>query len=182
MSKSEHTRSALLQSATRQFGEFGYSNASLRQIAGQAGVDVALISRYFGGKLGLFDASLKECLNWPELLDPANDPIETAVEKFTDPTSEDHKFSTTRMIVLNADDPIVGERVRTALFDKLIDPLEARMDGTHVKERLAMFIAVIVGASITRYSLQVPGMANADAKMHSRQLRHLIDAALSFKC
>jgi AcrR family transcriptional regulator len=181
MGNSEQTRSALLQSATQFFGEFGYSNASLRQIAGRADVDVALISRYFGGKLGLFEASLAHSLDWPELLDQTKNLVELVIAKFTNPASEDHKYSTTRMIVLNADDPAVGDLVRTALFDKLIGPLEQQMEGPHVKERLAMFIAVIVGASITRHSLQIAGMAEVDSATHSRQLRHLIDAALTFE-
>jgi hypothetical protein len=84
------------------------------------------------------------------------------------------------MVVMNAHDPVVGDILREALFTALIGPLEARMGGDHAKERLAMFITVIVGASITRHSLRLSGMADADAQSHSRQLRHLIDAALRF--
>ncbi|MEM6901379.1 MAG: helix-turn-helix domain-containing protein, partial [Pseudomonadota bacterium] len=52
------TRDKLLLHARRQFWANGDSHVSLRQIASAAGVDVALISRHFGGKLGLFEATL----------------------------------------------------------------------------------------------------------------------------
>ena len=51
MGNSDTTREKLLTAATEAFWEQGYSNTSLRQIAQIAGVDVALVSRYFGGKL-----------------------------------------------------------------------------------------------------------------------------------
>jgi AcrR family transcriptional regulator len=75
MGNSDDTRRALLNAATQLFWEHGYSNTSLRQIAGQAKVDVALISRYFGGKLGLFKATLATGLDWHDLVDPTKDPI-----------------------------------------------------------------------------------------------------------
>ena len=46
----ESTRAAILEAAVRQFAQLGYDNATLREIAAQAGSDVALVARYFGGK------------------------------------------------------------------------------------------------------------------------------------
>ncbi|RYY95332.1 MAG: TetR/AcrR family transcriptional regulator, partial [Alphaproteobacteria bacterium] len=44
------TRAALLAAATGRFMREGYDSVSLREIASDAGVDVSLVSRYFGGK------------------------------------------------------------------------------------------------------------------------------------
>src|SRR3569623_1531973 len=44
------TRQAILDSARRHFAREGYDNVGLREIAGDAGVDPALVCRYFGGK------------------------------------------------------------------------------------------------------------------------------------
>ena len=181
MRNSDKTREKLLSAATEVFWDQGYSNTSLRQIARMADVDVALISRYFGGKLKLFEAALTAGLYWPELIDPDNDPIKVAIAKYTASSSEDHKFSITRMIVMNASDPQVGDMVRQTLFDTLVAPLESRMDGEHRAAHLAMFFSVIIGASVARHSLLMPGMAEVDADTHARQLRYLIDAALQFE-
>lgn len=48
------TRAAILDAATRLFGERGYDGASIRTIAAAAGVDPALIRHFFGDKDTLF--------------------------------------------------------------------------------------------------------------------------------
>jgi AcrR family transcriptional regulator len=48
------TRDAILDAATRLFGERGYDGASIRMIATAAGVDPALIRHFFGDKDTLF--------------------------------------------------------------------------------------------------------------------------------
>jgi AcrR family transcriptional regulator len=52
------TRKALLDAASRRFAVDGYASTTVRDIADDAGVNVALISRYFGSKEGLFEACL----------------------------------------------------------------------------------------------------------------------------
>src|SRR5580692_6140299 len=55
----EATRAAILEAAKAQFARLGYDRAALRDIAAEAGADVALIKRYFGGKEALFTEALK---------------------------------------------------------------------------------------------------------------------------
>ena len=50
----EATRAAILEAAKAHFALLGYDVAVLRDIARDAGVDVALVKRYFGGKEALF--------------------------------------------------------------------------------------------------------------------------------
>ena len=50
----EATRAAILEAAKTQFALQGYDCTVLRDIAREAGVDVALVKRYFGGKEALF--------------------------------------------------------------------------------------------------------------------------------
>jgi len=52
------TRQLLLDSARRRFASAGYSATTVRDIADDAGVNVALINRYFTSKEGLFEACL----------------------------------------------------------------------------------------------------------------------------
>lgn len=53
------TRQAILEAARRQFIKDGYDNAGLRAIAADAGIDPALICRYFGSKKQLFSEALE---------------------------------------------------------------------------------------------------------------------------
>lgn len=53
-------RDVLLRAALRHFGLHGYHGVSLRALARDAGVDMALVSRLFGSKAGLWLAMLEE--------------------------------------------------------------------------------------------------------------------------
>lgn len=50
-------RTQLLRAATELFAEKGYEGASLRAISDAAGVNPSMISYYFGGKRGLYNAA-----------------------------------------------------------------------------------------------------------------------------
>jgi len=52
------TRQLLLTAARRRFAAHGYAATTVREIADDAGVNVALIHRYFDSKEGLFEACL----------------------------------------------------------------------------------------------------------------------------
>ncbi|MBS1184172.1 MAG: TetR family transcriptional regulator [Proteobacteria bacterium] len=54
----ESGRTALLRAALNQFSRKGYDGTSLRAVADEAGVDMALINRLFGGKAGLWSAMI----------------------------------------------------------------------------------------------------------------------------
>src|SRR3954452_20437122 len=57
------SRQALLDAAAALFDERGYERATIREIGERAGVDAALIARYFGGKEGLYLAVLGDPAN-----------------------------------------------------------------------------------------------------------------------
>ena len=55
---SERTRARILQAAIELFSSGSYEMVRSRDIADKAGIDVALINRYFGSKKALFAAAL----------------------------------------------------------------------------------------------------------------------------
>ena len=55
---SGNTRDAILLAAVEMFAERGYAGTTLRSITDRAGVDVAMVSHFFGGKQGLFDEAV----------------------------------------------------------------------------------------------------------------------------
>ncbi|SFR33603.1 transcriptional regulator, TetR family [Yoonia tamlensis] len=180
MKKSDITREKLLSAATNSFCAQSYSNVSLRMIAKQAGVDVALVSRYFGGKRGLFEAMLEVAFDWPEMA-AGGDPVAVAIAKYTKPDATDAHMSVIRMIIVNGADPEVGDLLRARLRTMLIDPMLDRMGGPAAAPNLAMFIAATLGAAMVRHTLRLPGMADVSAEEYGAQLRHMIDAALAYE-
>ncbi|MCO8270215.1 TetR family transcriptional regulator [Actinoplanes sp. TRM 88003] len=57
------TRRLLLEAARQRFADDGYAATTVRDIADDAGVNVALISRYFQSKEGLFEACLNSAVD-----------------------------------------------------------------------------------------------------------------------
>ena len=56
---SAQSRENLLAAAAKLFSERGYEGTTIREVGALAGVDPALIARYFGGKPQLYLASLR---------------------------------------------------------------------------------------------------------------------------
>jgi len=68
----ERSRRALLDAARHEFAAKGFAGARIGAIAERAGVNKQLISYYFGGKQGLYDALVEEWLSQErEMADPA---------------------------------------------------------------------------------------------------------------
>src|SRR5947209_13671812 len=70
---SEETKAAILAAARERFGVVGFQAATIRAIAADAGVDPAMVMRYFGNKEKLFADATGFDLRFPDLtgLDPA---------------------------------------------------------------------------------------------------------------
>jgi TetR/AcrR family transcriptional regulator len=60
----DRTRHALLDAARDEFAAKGLEGARVSSIADRAGVNKQLISYYFGGKQGLYDAMVEEWLDY----------------------------------------------------------------------------------------------------------------------
>lgn len=65
----EATRAAILEAARERFARESYDDVGMRDIAGDVGVDAALVSRYFGSKEDLFVAVLDSCENGADLME-----------------------------------------------------------------------------------------------------------------
>ena len=63
------TRGAVLDAARARFAEHGYDGTKLRDVAADAGVDVALVSYFFGSKDGLFAAAMALAVNPAQLVE-----------------------------------------------------------------------------------------------------------------
>jgi AcrR family transcriptional regulator len=60
--KATHTRQRILDTAEEVFMALGFDGASMRQVTGSAGVNLAAVNYHFGSKEGLFHAVLRRRL------------------------------------------------------------------------------------------------------------------------
>ena len=142
---SEKTRARILAAAIHLFSNSSYDMVRSRDIAQRAGVDVALINRYFGSKKALFAAVLDAISqNKPEL---STEDLENRLcEDFAKRLVGENFQSTTqavRLIAFSASStevaPLMRERIQAE-----IDRLSAML-GTSEKAPAASMIAYMIG-------------------------------------
>lgn len=177
MNKALATRDKLLTEGRRLLWSRGYSNVSLRQIAQAAGVDVALVSRYFGGKLGLFEATLAGAFDVPEAQDEAA-LMDIVMAMYRDAPRDGMTPSVLQLMQTNASDPDVGHLVRQAQAEGMQDKLDDLLGDPG---RAALFMAVILGFGLAEKTLKLPGIPAPGTVGFDAQLRHLMVSALSYE-
>ncbi|WP_245673886.1 MULTISPECIES: TetR/AcrR family transcriptional regulator [Actinoplanes] len=175
------TRQLLLDAARRRFAADGYSATSVRDIAGDAGVNVALISRYFTSKEGLF----RECLrdtgddlrrSVTEGLTVADAPRIIA-EKLAGPPST--QFPNRLLLLLRTSGDEAAERIRLDILTSFAERLAAVSGDVSDRSLLnaQLVIATALGIVILR-AAGVQPLAGADEEKLTEPLHHLITALL----
>jgi AcrR family transcriptional regulator len=154
------TRRDLLEAAAALFDERGFDGATVRDIGDRAGVDPALIARYFGGKEGLYLAALSH----EARTDLPTEPRALLEEMLCKP---DHKRNTpmTRALVSPALTEAVRDQVRAALESRALGPITTRLEADGVGDarlRAELLLALMIGVSLTRSNGTLGTLADAD--------------------
>ncbi|GAA1081235.1 TetR/AcrR family transcriptional regulator [Nocardiopsis composta] len=110
----ERSRRLILRAALGEFSRHGFQGARVARIAAEAGVNAQLISYYFGGKQGLFDAVGAAWLRAEERIDDAERPFPEVVADYVPADEERRDFA--RLLALRgirgepSDDQLAGMR------------------------------------------------------------------------
>lgn len=175
------TKDKLCACARELFWTLGYSNVSVRDITKAANVDAALVSRYFGGKRGLFEATLADIPTWPALQAAPEDILEAAVESFSQPfdpkTDQANPFT---MLLSNVIDREMGDAVRDLFRDSLLDPLTARIGGPYARDRATMLLGALFGMALIRKSFQITPQSDDPLANIRSQNMCLAQSALNY--
>ncbi|MBB5918055.1 AcrR family transcriptional regulator [Nocardia transvalensis] len=78
----ERTRALILDAAVAEFGAHGYAGARISAIAARAGVNVQLISYYFDGKEGLYQAVSRQWQERNKELSPPGTPLPEQLRRY----------------------------------------------------------------------------------------------------
>ncbi len=177
MNKALNTQDKLLNHARALIWRYGYSNVSLRQISSAAGVDVALVSRYFGSKRGLFEATLEGAFDTPPV-ETAEELVEMVVQLFVSHPRDTAEVSILHLLLMNAQDEEVGSLIRDQQQAVLQTAIEC---ATGDQTRAALFMATILGMSVAEKSLHLSGIAPYETPEYEKQLRHMLTSALAYQ-
>jgi AcrR family transcriptional regulator len=159
------TRRALLTAARELFAELGYDATTVRAVADRAGVNQALLFRYFGSKRGLFlEAVQGDAL---ELLEgPAENLLERSLDAMLSHGPERYGTETLLAVLRAATSEQVGEDVRQRLggaYSSAFAAQAATADPHDAAVRGELLLAWLLGLALTRSVLPDGPLADAAA-------------------
>lgn len=130
------TRAAILSTAQAAFATKGYAQAGVREIAGAAGVDPALVRRYFGSKEGLFEEALAAALDVSELIDTPREQFGEHITAYLIDLHSDHPNPLPILMMAMAD-PDIRPLALDMLQRRVIAPLSLWIGGPEADLRAA---------------------------------------------
>jgi AcrR family transcriptional regulator len=143
------TRRALLEAARALFSRSGYDYVGVREIAGEVGVNAALVNRYFGSKLGLFTESVGDSFHVGSLLVGDRSTLGERLARYL-VRPRRAGFDPTLVLLRSAASPEAGPVLRAALGAQVAAPLAAWLGGADAHERAGLVVAVLFGFALTR--------------------------------
>jgi len=182
------TRMLLLDAARVRFALNGYSATTVRDIAADAGVNVALINRYFDSKEGLFEACLHRAVE--DLGSPADSTmtleliLETIITQLCALPTGEHPVQLLLLLRTSGDERADRIRRNTLLsYSEDIAKAAGRQPGAADADELLLraqiALSAALGIVLLRSSTQLEPLASAGAAELREPLSAVLSALLS---
>ncbi|SNY65128.1 TetR/AcrR family transcriptional regulator [Paractinoplanes atraurantiacus] len=176
------TRQLLLDVAKKRFARDGYSATTVRDIADEAGVNVALISRYFSSKEGLFEACLSSAVS--ELRrdsgEIALDDVAADIARRITTSRDDESMTESMLLLLRTSGDERAEQMRRGVIQAISERLAAVCSPTAPDGllRAQLVLATSLGIVVLRSSLRVEPLTSAGEGELTPPLTDVINALL----
>ncbi|WP_196814518.1 TetR/AcrR family transcriptional regulator [Nocardia sp. BMG111209] len=155
------TRQSLLVAAQTLMAERGVAGVSTREVAAAAGVNQALVYRYFGSKDELFaEAARETATNSADFFH--NTPLPEIAPALLDSTRGDEAHATVARYLLAANDDIVREILRSRIQDYFGTALAARLPAPDAALRAELLAALVSGIGFLRDRIRTGELAAVD--------------------
>lgn len=151
------TREKLVLAARQHFAEHGYDRTTVRAIAAGAGVNPALINRYFGGKEQLFAEAVSIDLAFPDLRSVSRESMgEELVRHFFRRWEGDLADDLLRVLIRSAaTNARAAERIRAIFAEQVIFLVERLAGPERARERAGLIATQMLGLAYSRYVLEL---------------------------
>lgn len=173
------TRAALLAAATARFANEAYDSVSLRSIASDAGVDVSLVSRYFGGKEELFAAVLNACAPPDEMFEGDSKNFgERIARMLIDEPIDDDKFNIFLVMLRSSSHATACEAIRASGEERFYGPFARWLGGDNAACRVRTAAALMKGVMIDRRISEDFGMSPKERARFRKRLARVLQVAV----
>ncbi|TPW06946.1 MAG: TetR family transcriptional regulator [bacterium] len=147
----EATRAAILTAARERFARESYDDVGMRDIAGDVGVDAALVSRYFGSKEDLFLTVLDHCGDGPDLMDGDRATFgERVARQAIFGSEQDGQLEHLLVLLRSIGSAKASELVRRTADECFFGPFEDWIGGADAAVRARLAAAFIMGMEVSR--------------------------------
>ncbi|APW40137.1 hypothetical protein RD110_25445 [Rhodoferax koreense] len=143
-----------------RFSQNSFENVGTREIAGDAGVDAALVNRYFGGKENLFAEVIEGGFVLSEAVSADVDAIgETLVRQVLEPPSargkggEPPRFDGLSVLLRATGNPPIAAMVAERFHAEFVRPLARLIGGRDAELRATLIASHVIGLATMRHGL-----------------------------
>jgi AcrR family transcriptional regulator len=163
----QQNKQRIIDAARERFMRDGYERATVRAIAADAGVDVAMVYYFFGNKEGLFAAS---ALTGPEhplhqlatLLDEGAEQIgPRLVRRFIEHWDQGDTFEPLLTLWRSAMQPLARKMLHDSLAGPIAKRVAAEFGVADAELRVELVASHLAGLAFARYQLRVEPIASA---------------------
>ncbi len=159
------TRAAILHAARARFADQGFGGTTIRAVAGDAGVDAALVHHYFGSKDDLFLAALELPVDPRQILLPAvaggldgagERILRAFLSAWDDPSLQPSLVAVARGVM----DPAGSKLVSEGFLPLVMTPVAAALGIDRPELRMPLVASQVIGVILLRYVLRVEPLAS----------------------
>jgi AcrR family transcriptional regulator len=145
------TRLAILEAAKTCFMHDGYEQVGVRDIAARAGVDPALVNRYFGSKEGLFSEAVASKFDLRHLLDGDRATLGERLARYVlQKKSDGADYDPLVALLRSSSSDVCSGMLRNAIVQGFVRPLAARLEGPDALSRAELVGSTLLGLLVHR--------------------------------
>lgn len=170
-------REDVLAAAKERFATHGYDKTTLRQVAGDIGVDPSMVLYLFGSKEALFRESMRLVIDPRKLAAAlAEGPVDGIGERLVRTyleiwESSDTQSTMVAMLTSATSNPHAHEAFRDFMRDYVLTAVSAALGGAPDARLRAMLAATsLVGTALMRYVMRVGPLAEVSGEELVRML------------
>jgi AcrR family transcriptional regulator len=177
----------IVAAARASFAEHGWAGTTMRGVAREAGVDLALVPYYFSDKRGLLAASLQFPASFTEAVAAAQSApvsrrgrafMDTMLGLWEDPETGQILHS---ILLTAAHEPLAMERLRQAFASSVLAVVSDSLEGPERYLRASLAASQIIGVAMTRYVWRFGALAELPPEEVARYVAPTVQRYLSGK-